>query len=124
MNRFLWVSVAALAAVGSLSGCNTARGLGADIEVLGQIIQGKAVPEGEVISVTETMEQAPPRLVQPGDPVAVYPYQAPVQSSVYPLPSAPAEPLQMQMPTAVTNQGQPTLGAVPPAPKPVNVKEM
>ncbi len=114
MKKVLLIAAAA-ASVSLLAGCNTARGLGADIERLGQIIQGKAQPpaQTEVVETTEVVEQGSERYVQPGEPAA-YPYQAGQQPAVYPYSSQP-------VPADTDSSTKPKLGDVP---APVNVKEM
>lgn len=104
----------ALAAVVScsllvLSGCNTARGFGADVEELGRMIQGKPKDE-QVVEVVETTTEAPaPVYVQPAPGVETYPYQGGA--------SYPVEPIQPQ----ASPKKDPTLGEIVPA---KTIKEM
>ncbi len=118
MKKFLVVMSVVLMAVW-LSGCNTARGLGADVERLGQMMQGKEKPvEAAVMAPVEAigvLEQAPIRYVQPGETVSTFPLQSVPQSSAYPLKSRPASPV---MPAGAS----PKLGETPPPA--INVKEM
>lgn len=115
-----WVMFVVAGGALMLSGCNTARGLGADIERLGQIIQGKPKPEQmevEDSAVSGELEQGEVRYVQPGEPAA-YPYQGEQQPAVYPYSSKPVP----AAPDAPAEPEKPRLGDVPPGP--VNVKEM
>lgn len=109
-NSFLAVAGFALMA-SSLTGCNTARGLGADVEELGRLMQGKP-KTGEVVEVQTVVDQAPATYVQPQSGVETYPYQGGVS---YPV--VPAQPAQ---PQAYPSQ-DPSLGEVVPA---KTIKEM
>lgn len=101
-----------MAVVGSLglllSGCNTARGLGADVEELGRVMQGKP-KRTEVIETPGAVEQGQPVYVQPQSGVETYPYQGAVS-----YPATPAEP-------QVYPSQDPGLGEVVPA---KTIKEM
>lgn len=100
----------ALASVVLLSGCNTARGLGADIEELGRMMQGK--PKGSQEVQVEPAAQngsSGSVYVEPATAVETYPYQGGA--------SYPAQPIQ----PAPASGNDPSLGEVVPA---KTIKEM
>ena len=108
------LGVAAAVAMAGLSGCNTARGLGADVEELGRLMQGKP-KRGEVVEVQPTADSAQPVYVQPQSGVETYPYQGGVS---YPAPAQTVDPQAYPQPQP---QQDPSLGEVVPA---KTIKEM
>lgn len=107
--RFAWL-LGLSAVLAGLSGCNTARGFGADVEELGRLMQGKP----RTVETIEVQQTAPaePVYVEPQSTVETYPYQGGASYTVQPVQPAPAQTYPQQ---------DPSLGEVVPA---KTIKEM